>query len=160
MNASDVALLGTLQPPGGTRILPPMNGTLFCNKCGTQNDAAAQFCNRCGGALSPAPASVPVPVGAPAYPVARPVTAAHYGGFWIRVVAAIIDTVIVRLVVFPVSALFGLAGLTGMMMPGLPHIGIGMHLLGGGVVVVLVMPGPGCTKPSCSALPTRRRSVR
>jgi len=75
-----------------------MNGDIFCNKCGAPNAAAAQFCGRCGSAL--VPAAVPAQAGV------------HYGGFWIRVVAAIIDGILVRLVVHPFAAMFGIAGLT------------------------------------------------
>lgn len=125
-----------------------MNGNLFCTKCGTPNAANAQFCSRCGGALSPvaasapasAPAATPAPAVSAAYP--PPVAAAWqgYGGFWIRVVAAIIDAIIVQVVALPVRVLFGLGGLAGMM-GGFPHRGLGLHILGGGIVTVLVVFG-------------------
>jgi uncharacterized RDD family membrane protein YckC len=59
----------------------------------------------------------------------------RYGGFWIRVVAAIIDAIIVRVVVSPIHLLFGGLGLAGMM-SGVPHTGIGLGLLGGGVTLI------------------------
>jgi uncharacterized RDD family membrane protein YckC len=62
-----------------------------------------------------------------------------YGGFWIRVVAAIIDGVILRLVVAPVGMIFGAAGFAGGMMTGFPHRG--MALLGGGVTIILMFFG-------------------
>ena len=72
------------------------------------------FCNQCGMANGPG---------------------ARYGGFWIRVVAAIIDFLIVSLVVAPVSAIIGLViGTVGgaVAMPG-----FGVHLVnlivGGGL---------------------------
>jgi len=61
------------------------------------------------------------------------------GGFWIRVVATIIDSIILRVVVAPVSMIFGGLGLAGGMLPGIHHGGLA--LLGGGVTVVLVLFG-------------------
>src|SRR5215471_14499410 len=95
-----------------------MNTTLYCNKCGTPNSADARFCSRCGGALNPVSAaqSPSAAVAAAAAPVAAasdtPVRAAGvgYGGFWIRVVAFIVDGIVVRAVAWPVSMIFGLVG--------------------------------------------------
>lgn len=103
-----------------------MNGTFFCNKCGSPNTASAQFCGRCGTALNPAadvpnevsstagtvPVTTPVPgAGYPAgvYPYAQ--AGVRYGGFWIRVVAFLIDAILVRLVIHPVAAIIGFGGL-------------------------------------------------
>jgi len=104
-----------------------MNGTLYCNKCGAPNAASAQFCGRCGAALnpaasvapgappaaSPAPSAGPVPAASYAAPAGYAVAQAgvRYGGFWIRVVAAIIDAIIVSVILWPVKAIFGLGGL-------------------------------------------------
>jgi uncharacterized RDD family membrane protein YckC len=135
-------------------------GTFFCNKCGTLNTAGAQFCSQCGASMNPAAGAAPTPgamtgppiapanpyppvaayPGATPYPAAVPVSGVGYGGFWIRVVAAIIDGIIVRVVVFPVSAILGLGGLAGMM-GGFPHRGLGLHILGGGIAFVLVIFG-------------------
>jgi uncharacterized RDD family membrane protein YckC len=127
-----------------------MNGIFFCNKCGAQNTAGAQFCGRCGAPTSPAstnpvfanpaplnPAS-PYSAQAPGYQPVVPAVGTGYGGFWIRVVAAIIDSIIMRVVVAPVSIIFGGLGLAGMM-SGLPHRGIG--LLGSGVTLVALFFG-------------------
>jgi len=65
--------------------------------------------------------------------------AVGYGGFWIRVVAAIIDTIILRVLVAPVSMIFGGLGLAGRVIPGVPHIGVA--LLGGGVAFILLLFG-------------------
>jgi uncharacterized RDD family membrane protein YckC len=73
------------------------------------------------------------------YRVVAPVAAAGYGGFWIRVVAAIIDAILLRVVVAPVGMIFGGLGLAGGMMGGIPHMGLG--LLGGGVTIVLLVFG-------------------
>jgi uncharacterized RDD family membrane protein YckC len=124
-----------------------MNGTFFCNKCGAQNAAGAQFCSRCGTSTTPSPglaspiAASPNP--APVYPAAAypPVASAMrvgYGGFWIRAVAFIIDSVILRVVVAPVGLVFGGLGMAGMM-SGLPHAGLA--LLGGGVTLILLVFG-------------------
>jgi uncharacterized RDD family membrane protein YckC len=63
-----------------------------------------------------------------------------YGGFWIRVVAAIIDAVIVRVVVSPIHLIFGGLGVAGAM-SGIPHHGIGLGLLGGGVTFIATVFG-------------------
>jgi uncharacterized RDD family membrane protein YckC len=126
-----------------------MNGTFFCNKCGAQNAAGAQFCSRCGAPTTAAsggfaaaagtPNVAPYSPAAPPYQAIAPVAGVHYGGFWIRVVAAIIDTIILRVVVAPVGIIFGSLGLAGGMMTGVPHIGL--HLLGGGVTALLLIFG-------------------
>ncbi|MFZ3341424.1 MAG: RDD family protein [Terriglobales bacterium] len=125
-----------------------MNATLFCNKCGTANDASAQFCSRCGTAFNPALAASPGQVAPPApvaaYPPPAPYPAqfVRYGGFWIRVIACLIDAVIVRVVLHPIAAIFGLGGLAlgGFGERGFRH-GLGLPLLifGGGVYAVLVI---------------------
>ena len=93
-----------------------MNATLFCNKCGTANDAGAQFCSRCGTGFNPAaagsPGQVPPPVPVAGYPATYPaVQFVQYGGFWVRVIAAMVDFFVVRVVLFPFKAIFGLGGL-------------------------------------------------
>ncbi|MGD0506796.1 MAG: RDD family protein [Terriglobales bacterium] len=121
-----------------------MNGTFFCNKCGAQNAAGAQFCCRCGAPTSPTPGVVQTPASpytasAASYPAVAPVMGVGYGGFWIRVVAAIIDGIIVRVVVAPIHLIFGGLGLAGSMMGHVPHAGLA--LLGGGVTFILVLFG-------------------
>lgn len=127
-----------------------LSGTFFCNKCGTLNKVGAQFCSHCGTPMSPTPGAMPAaassspnppsPYSAPTpYHQAAPVAGVGYGGFWIRVVAAIIDAIIVRVVVAPVGMMFGAAGLAGGMMSGIPHMGFG--LLGAGVTAIFVIFG-------------------
>ncbi len=127
-----------------------MNGTFFCNKCGAQNAAGAQFCSRCGAPTNPTPGVVQTPAASPSstssysasaspYQAVAPAVGVGYGGFWIRVVAAIIDTIILRVVVAPVGMIFGGLGLAGGMMSGIPHIGFG--LLGRGVTFILLIFG-------------------
>jgi uncharacterized RDD family membrane protein YckC len=126
-----------------------MGEILFCNKCGVANAPGAQFCSNCGAAMNSAAVAAPVSAAgtlppqaaayaaAPSYPAVS--TGARYGGFWIRVVAAIIDAIIVRVVVAPIGIMFGgmnwLAGMGG----GLPHMGVA--LLGSGITFLLVVAG-------------------
>ena len=140
-----------------------MNGIFFCNKCGAQNAAGAQFCNRCGAPTAPTPGAVPTAASQPtaspnfassnppsfnpaspyaasatAYQAVAPVAGVGYGGFWIRVVAAIIDAIILRVVVAPVGMIFGGLGMAGMM-SGFPHRGL--RILGGGITIILLIFG-------------------
>jgi uncharacterized RDD family membrane protein YckC len=66
----------------------------------------------------------------------------RYGGFWIRVVAVIIDAILVRVVVHPVAAIFGIGGLavSGLGL-GLGHGVASLPLLifGGGVLALLTI---------------------
>ncbi|MGB0117042.1 MAG: RDD family protein [Terriglobales bacterium] len=123
-----------------------MDGTFFCNKCGAQNAAGAQFCNRCGAPTSPTSgiSPTPVPAPAPAFPYATspagypPMVGVGYGGFWIRVVAFIIDGILVRVVVSPIHLVFGGLGLAGMMSGIHP---LGLAVLGGGVTFIATLFG-------------------
>jgi uncharacterized RDD family membrane protein YckC len=126
-----------------------MNETFFCNKCGAQNTAEAQFCSRCGAPTHPTPVVAP-PTGSASFtpPYSSPgtsyravatVAATGYGGFWIRLVAFMIDAIVVRVVVAPIGMIFGLLGFAGGMMHGVPHFG--MTLLGGGVTAILAIFG-------------------
>ncbi len=116
-----------------------MDGTLFCNKCGASNAASAQFCGRCGASMGPAAPSNPAPVPAAPYPLGGAVPVAQagtrYGGFWIRVIAAIVDAVLVRVVVHPIAAIFGFGGLAAS--------GFGMHGFHGGLSLPFMIFGGG-----------------
>jgi len=119
------------------------NGTIYCNRCGTQNSALAKFCANCGTAFSldvqaspptaetpGIPPPPPSPVWQPA-PVsyAPPIPAIRYGGFWVRLVAALIDAILVGIVIWPVSLMMGvIIGVAGrtVSMPG-----IGVNLVNG-----------------------------
>jgi uncharacterized RDD family membrane protein YckC len=127
-----------------------MNGTFFCNNCGAQNTAGAQFCSRCGAPTAPVSGAFPAPPSSPnfvpayptplaPYPVVAPVAGVGYGGFWIRVVAAIIDAIILRIVVAPISMIFGGVGLAGSMMGHVPHVPLA--LLGGGLTFIFLLFG-------------------
>ncbi|MGA9986359.1 MAG: RDD family protein, partial [Terriglobales bacterium] len=73
------------------------------------------------------------------YQAVAPAVGVGYGGFWIRVVALIIDGIIVRVVIAPVGMIFGGLGLAGGMMGGFPHRGLA--ILGGGVTFILLVFG-------------------
>ena len=79
---------------------------VFCSKCGAQNFATAQSCQKCGGGLSVGLAPMPRAVPAQAYATAPAVAYAavptsRYGGFWIRLLAHLIDHVILGAIAAP-----------------------------------------------------------
>jgi uncharacterized RDD family membrane protein YckC len=128
-----------------------MSATHFCNKCGTQNDAAAQFCSRCGAPFNAAPSPTPaatsaIPSAVPAgYPAPAPYPAVPYvpyAGFWIRFIAAIVDFFIIRVVLFPLKAMFGLGSLvaSGFGMNGFHHgMALPYLIFGGGVLGLITI---------------------
>jgi uncharacterized RDD family membrane protein YckC len=73
--------------------------TIFCNRCGFGSASDAQFCQRCGTALTTRPLF-------PSRPASQ-IVAPHYGGFWIRAVAALIDFFLLLAALFPIRLLFG-----------------------------------------------------
>jgi uncharacterized RDD family membrane protein YckC len=123
---------------------------VYCSKCGSNLANDATFCSQCGaqmgsaaGALAPAGAAPVVPVAsvAPAGAVAGggyavssvPVSAAQaaygqpivarvtYAGFWLRVLAYFIDTIVLG--IFAVPILIGAAMVMGIggMISNMPH---------------------------------------
>ena len=112
------------------------DGAIYCNRCGTQNSALAKFCANCGtpfqsdaSALPATSETMPRPQGPVAPPTTVPTSlpspytapAVQYGGFWIRVVAAVIDWLVVSVVVWPVAGIIALMiGVAGgaVRMPG------------------------------------------
>jgi uncharacterized RDD family membrane protein YckC len=77
---------------------------IFCSKCGAQNSAAAQACQNCGVTLSSSLAPSQAAAPARAYAAAPPVAYAPpsiYGGFWIRLLAHLIDHAILGAVAAP-----------------------------------------------------------
>ena len=77
---------------------------IFCSKCGAQNSAMSQSCQNCGLSLSSnlvqTQAAAPAVAYAPAPPVAY-APPSIYGGFWIRLLAHIIDHIILGAVAAP-----------------------------------------------------------
>ncbi|HUO33712.1 MAG TPA: RDD family protein [Candidatus Acidoferrum sp.] len=99
---------------------------MFCSQCGANVSAGAGFCAQCGQpvaaapvAVAPAPSSIPLPSSVPLPPptsytptyappqypqqYATPAPQVAYAGFWLRVVAAIIDGLILTI---PTGVLF------------------------------------------------------
>src|ERR1051325_11227409 len=82
---------------------------IFCSKCGTRNTGTGQFCQQCGATLSvgtPVQGAVvrPVQTSAPAYPAPPAYAlapASPYGGFWVRLLAFIIDRIVVGIAATP-----------------------------------------------------------
>jgi uncharacterized RDD family membrane protein YckC len=94
---------------------------VFCSKCGARLTEGTAFCSVCGEPVGGAPIAPGVPAayappaiapagGAPAYPVAPMAVAlpSPYAGFWLRVVAYLIDGIILG-VIFGVLFLIGIA---------------------------------------------------
>jgi len=94
---------------------------MFCSKCGSNLTPGTAFCQVCGTAVSPAAAAIPAPAGsAPTLAAGSvsphwlpPITRA-YAGFWLRLVAHIIDGLIIGAVggavLLPMFFLTGLGG--------------------------------------------------
>ena len=78
---------------------------IFCSKCGAQNSAIAQSCQNCGltlsSSLAPSQAAAPAPAYAPAAPPVAYAPPFIYGGFWIRLLAHLIDHIILGVVAAP-----------------------------------------------------------
>ncbi len=99
---------------------------MYCSKCGGAMEDGAAFCSSCGQAFSvvvvaPRPpvmsASVVVPIAGgaaaiPAYAVSAALPRVEYAGFWLRLVALVIDNVVLGLGFFLV--LIPLIFLTGL----------------------------------------------
>lgn len=67
---------------------------MFCPKCGTENSTQTRFCRNCGFNLKTIVIEHPIqPTQIPAPVQAVPVTV-QYAGFWLRLVADLIDTII------------------------------------------------------------------
>jgi uncharacterized RDD family membrane protein YckC len=116
---------------------------VFCSKCGTNLADNATFCTSCGTQISSAPAlapagsPLPLNSGAPAAVVPSayagsvppvyvqpgyvPVAQVAYAGFWLRVLAYLIDTIVLG--VFAVPILIGGAMALGIggMIANMPH---------------------------------------
>jgi uncharacterized RDD family membrane protein YckC len=104
-------------------------GAMYCSKCGANVADGTAFCSACGQpmvgfSVGPAAAGAPAALAAPGYaPAARPAVA--YAGFWLRVVAFIIDAILLHFVsvilFLPFAASMGM-GMRGMMTGRPPNI--------------------------------------
>lgn len=84
--------------------------TIFCSRCGQSMQADATFCQRCGASMAPtatAEATSPPTVSPGQVPFVG-TFAQPYGGFWIRVLAYIVDRIVVGITFTPVLIFFGL----------------------------------------------------
>jgi len=120
-----------------------MAGTVYCSKCGSLVEDGAGFCPVCGQAVRPfASASAGLPVAsssaaalpsgydpntfATASQAASPVVYAQpsvqYAGFWLRVVAYLIDSIVMSLafmaLFIPFAIMTGLTAVLGNIHPG------------------------------------------
>ncbi len=78
---------------------------MFCGRCGTNNLDGAQFCQSCGAAMPAATAAAP----AAQTGDIRSLPTSEFGGFWMRFIAVIIDTVIVGVIGGIVGAMANVA---------------------------------------------------
>jgi uncharacterized RDD family membrane protein YckC len=121
-----------------------MPGTVYCSKCGGLVDDGAAFCPACGQPVQPsASMSAGLPVGSSSgaalpsgygpnmYPAAASQTAppvvyaqpsVQYAGFWLRVVAYLIDSIILSVgfmaLFIPFAIMTGLTAVLGNIHPG------------------------------------------
>jgi uncharacterized RDD family membrane protein YckC len=137
-----------------------MTDVVYCNRCGTQNSALAKFCANCGspfgaenstaavlgaevtprpqGPADPASAATPAAQSLYTAPVySSPAHAVRYGGFWIRFVAAVIDTFALGIVVGPVAGILAL--MIGAVGGRVDMPGVGIHLVLGIVIRMLFL---------------------
>ena len=95
---------------------------MYCSKCGTNVTDGAAFCSACGQptagppTIAPAPAR-PAPGLPPSYapPVFAPILPSPYAGFWLRVVAHLIDDLLLGIGI-------GILVLLGLAMVGIDSI--------------------------------------
>ena len=82
-----------------------------CPRCGALNPDDALYCSNCAAPIGGPPPpgqqapSPPYP-SYPPYPYAAPAGGIHYGGFWIRLVAYIIDAIILSILFIPLHYFF------------------------------------------------------
>jgi len=128
------------------------NGTIYCHRCGAQNSALAKFCSNCGtpfqseaqsllaapevmsrpqGPTAPAPSAY-TDATSTAFP--SPVNTRPYGGFWVRLVAFIIDAIAIGIVTVPGSAVIGFAVSLAGRAIAMPDLGVWMVRLTVGLV--------------------------
>jgi uncharacterized RDD family membrane protein YckC len=95
---------------------------MYCSKCGTNVTDGAAFCSACGqptaGPAAIAPAAARPATGLPptyAPPVLAPILPSPYAGFWLRVVAHLIDDVLLGIGI-------GILVLIGVAMVGIDSI--------------------------------------
>jgi uncharacterized RDD family membrane protein YckC len=89
------------------------DNTIFCSQCGTANPSNTRFCQSCGKAMGVAASAPLVATGVAPAMTPVPAITQPYAGFWIRVLAILIDSVLINAVVWPVMMIFGSMGFLG-----------------------------------------------
>jgi uncharacterized RDD family membrane protein YckC len=90
------------------------DNTIFCSQCGTANPSNTRFCQSCGKAMGASATGTMVATGvAPAMTPIPVVLTQPYGGFWIRVLAVMIDGILINCVLWPIMAILGSMGALG-----------------------------------------------
>jgi uncharacterized RDD family membrane protein YckC len=89
---------------------------MFCSKCGSALGEGAAFCETCGQAVGGGAIAIsPAAATAPPSPQAAAAPAVLYAGFWLRVVAAIIDGLILTIPMAVVVFLMMVSALPSLM---------------------------------------------
>src|SRR5277367_4904766 len=125
---------------------------MFCSKCGANVEQGKAFCGACGqpvlgyavGQVSPvvssAPGILPSPVPAYALPDSPVQAAVAYAGFWLRVVAAIIDGVVLSFPLAPILIIVFLSTFRNMQdLQGLQQPGAMWAILGPKIILMLIV---------------------
>lgn len=90
------------------------DNTIFCSQCGTANPSNTRFCQSCGKAMGASATGTMVATGvAPAMTPVPVVLTQPYGGFWIRVLAVMIDGILINCVLWPIMAILSSVGVLG-----------------------------------------------
>jgi uncharacterized RDD family membrane protein YckC len=80
---------------------------MFCQSCGANMADGVAFCTSCGRAIVPAPVAQAVPGAAvPTPPGGYVASTTLYAGFWLRLVAAFLDGLILGIPVAPLALIF------------------------------------------------------
>jgi uncharacterized RDD family membrane protein YckC len=96
--------------------------TIYCPNCGFQTDDGARFCQKCGRELAGlGGGAVLAPAAGYAAPAAA-YAASGYGGFWIRVLAAILDSIVLGVIFTPVAFMFAVPMMSGDFHSGMPFM--------------------------------------
>lgn len=92
--------------------------SVYCSQCGAVNIANARFCQKCGATVTLLGVGSAITPAAP-FPAPLPVMIVQpYGGFWIRVLAQMIDGAVTSVVVIPLYFIF-----IAIFAAGIVHIG-------------------------------------
>jgi uncharacterized RDD family membrane protein YckC len=86
---------------------------MFCSRCGNEYSEGAAFCSRCGAPIAGTGVVLPTPEAPGMAAAAAGGPAMYYAGFWLRLVALILDGIILAIpIVFVIAMMvvgFGLS---------------------------------------------------